>query len=518
VNLRSLIVVLVISNTQPDVMRSENKRVLIIGSGLGGLATALRLSTFGHDVTVVDKHTTPGGRLNIIKSEGFTFDLGPSFMSMSYELKELFRSCGCEIPIELVELDPIYQVYFKGRPKPFKIWKDLNKLEMEFGNIEPHFAAKAERYLARAAKIFHDTEYRVVKRNFSGTLDYILKLTRVPPKHLPYLFRSIWSEVTRRFESDEVRIIFSLIAFFLGSTPFRTPAIYSILNYTELKHDGYWTVKGGMYRLVEEIVRILDGRGVHFEMETEIVSFEHNNGKITSFIDQHGKQWPADIFIANADAAAFRGLVLGRQSYSENHLDKMDWTLAPFTIYLGVRGKIENLLHHNYFLGDNFKEYASTIFTSSISPQKPYYYVNVTSRTEPGNTPPGCENIFVLCPVPDLRFKADWSDKHTLADTIIADLSERIGYDITAHILTKKILAPDDWARLLNLYKGSGLGLAHGMNQVGGLRPSNYDEVFKNLFYVGASTVPGTGLPMVIISSKLVTERIEHAFGSLYGN
>jgi phytoene desaturase len=499
-------------------MYPDKKKVLIVGSGLGGLATALRLATSGFDVTIVEKHTSPGGRLNIIKSDGFTFDLGPSFMSMSYELKELFASCNLKNPVELEELDPIYQVYFKGRREPYKIWKDLRKLEDEFRLIEPEFAVKAELYLARAARIFHDTEYKVVKRNFSGSLDYILKLTQVPPKHLPYLFRSIWNEVSRRFESDEVRIVFSLVAFFLGSTPFRTPAIYSILNYTELIHDGYWTVKGGMYRLVEEIVSILESLGVRIIPETEIVGFENRDGKITSFIDRNGTRWNADIFIANADAASFRGLVLNRKSYSEKNLDKMDWTLAPFTVYLGVRGKIHELMHHNYFLGDNFKEYADTIFTSSISPHKPYYYVNVTSRTEPDKAPPGCENIFILCPVPDLRFKPNWSDKEELAHTIIEDLSQRISYDIPTNTLTKKILAPDDWASLLNLYKGSGLGLAHGMNQVGGFRPANYDEVFSNLFYVGASTVPGTGLPMVIISSKLVMERIERAYGSLYKN
>ncbi len=144
----------------------------------------------------------------------------------------------------------------------------------------------------------------------------------------------------------------------------------------------------------------------------------------------------------------------------------------------------------------------------SIFPQKPYYYANVLSKSDSTCAPDGCENVFILCPVPDLRFKKDWDDKEELAKTIIEDLSKRIDFDLTANTLVKKILAPDDWANMLNLYKGSGLGLAHDINQVGAFRPKNKDEHFSNLYYVGASTTPGTGLPMVVISSRLVTERI----------
>ncbi|MFZ0453380.1 MAG: phytoene desaturase family protein [Ignavibacteriaceae bacterium] len=486
------------------------KKALIIGSGLGGLSTALRLSVKGYKVTVIEKHSTPGGRLNIIESDGFRFDMGPSFMSMTYEMDELFDSAGLKNPIELEELDPLYQVFFEGNERPRLIWKSLDKLENEFKDIEPDLARKAQVYLERAGEFFHDTEERVVKSNFNNKLDYVFSLSKVPFKHIPYLFRTIWHEVEKNFTSEEVRIIFSLVAFFLGATPFKTPALYSLLNYTEMKHNGYWKVKGGMYKIVEEIVKILEDRGVEFIYNTEIVEIGNNNGKIFDIIDQNGKRWEADIFISNSDAASFRGLVLKRKKFSEDKLDKMHWTLAPFTIYLGVKGKIDKLIHHNYFLGNNFRGYAGKIFTSSVSPHKPYYYVNALSKSEERCAPEGCENLFILCPVPDLRYKKDWQDKEELADNIINDLSKRTGFDIKNNIITKKILTPEDWANTLNLYKGSGLGLAHDINQVGAFRPGNKDEIFSNLYYVGASTTPGTGLPMVIISSKLVMERIEY--------
>lgn len=466
-------------------------------------------------MTIIEKHSRPGGRLNRLEMEGFTFDVGPSFMSMSYELDELFSSVGVKSPVKLQELDPLYQVYFEGNNKPYRIWKDLKKLEEEFKGVEPNLAAKAEKYLKRAGEFFHDTEDKVVKANFNNKLEYILKLTGVPLKHLPYLFRSMWKEVENNFESEEIKVIFSLVAFFLGSTPFETPAIYSLLNYTEMRHDGYWKVEGGMYKLVEEIDKLLRQKHVKYVFNKEIVRVNREGNKIVSVADKDGNLYMADLFISNSDAAFFRGKVLGRKEFDEKKLDSMDWTLAPFTIYLGVKGKIENLAHHNYFLGSNFRGYADTIFTSSISPQKPYYYVNVSSKSYAECAPEGCENVFILCPVPDMRFKKDWSDKEELADNIISDLSNRTGFDLKSNTLVKQIYSPVEWAEMFNLYKGSGLGLAHGMNQVGAFRPKNKDEEFSNLYYVGASTTPGTGLPMVIISSKLVTERIESDYAAL---
>lgn len=329
------------------------------------------------------------------------------------------------------------------------------------------------------------------------------------------MFRSMWTELSNTFQSEEARVIFSLVAFFLGSTPFQTPAVYSLLSYTELEHDGYWNVKGGMYRIVEELLRLIKERGVTIHYNTEITSVQTSDGKIRCFVDAKGKEWDADIYVANSDAASFRGKILKREKFTAEKLDAMEWTLAPFTIYLGVKGKIPNLIHHNYFLGSNFKDYADTIFKTSVTPEKPYYYVNVSSKSNPESAPEGCENLFILCPVPDLRHKPDWKDADQFANVILEDLSARIGYDLKSTTLTKTILTPTDWQNQFNLYQGSGLGLAHGLNQVGGWRPSNKDEKFSNLFYVGASTTPGTGLPMVVIGSKLVLERIEHEYGTL---
>lgn len=485
-----------------------SKKVLIIGMGLGGLSTALRLNSKGYEVEMVEKYHQPGGRLNVLQKDGFTFDTGPSFFSMTYEFDELFNSCGLENPLEFEPLEPLYRVFFRNGGRVFDVHKNLDKLAKEFEDIEPHFREQLDKYLKSAGKLFHGTENVVVKQNFKNKLHYLTELMKVPPSLIPYIMKNMWANLEQHFQSEEARTIFSLVAFFLGSAPFKTPALYSLLNYTELKHNGYYALKGGMYDIVRSIMPILEQRGVKFHYGVEIADYHYTNNEISSFTDKTGKQWTADIFVANADAAGFRNKVMNRQKYSTEKLDKMEWTLAPFCIYLGIDRKLDNIVHHNYFLGDNFKEYSDKIFTSPTSPDRPYYYVNAGSKSDPGCAPEGCENLFILCPVPDLRYKKSWDDKESLADSIIADLSKRVGVDLNAHTLTKTIRTPQDWEDNFNLYRGSGLGLAHGLWQVGAFRPANTDEEFKNLFYVGASTTPGTGLPMVVISSKLTTQRI----------
>ncbi len=491
------------------------KEVLIIGTGLGGLTTALRLASRGFSVKIVEKYHRAGGRLNLLEKDGFRFDMAPTFFSMSYEFQELIKDCSIPMPFEFVELDPLYSVHFEGDKRSYLIYKDLRRLAIEFQEIEPDFGRKVERFLKAAGEIYHDTENIVIHRNFDSLAQYLMKLTTVPLKHAPKMFYSMWQEMERNFESFEVKVIFSLVGFFLGATPFDTPAVYTLLNYTELVHDGYYNVKGGMYKIVDGLLRELEKLGVEIFYNTEIVYYKVDDGAISGFTDTSGRNWTADLFVVNADAAWFRGSVMKRKAFSEEKLDEKKWTLAPLTIYLGLDTKVQGMYHHNYFLRRNFKEYAGKIFRNKIKLDKPYYYVNIQSIHNPDYAPPGKECIFILCPVPDLRFKPDWSDDQEIADSIVADLSERTGFDFKAHTEVRVVLNPLQWEKMFGLYRGSGLGLAHDLNQVGGFRPKNKDEKFGNLYYVGASTVPGTGLPMTVISSKLVTERILKDHGSL---
>lgn len=485
-----------------------SKKVLIIGTGLGALSTALRLSRRGYQIEMVEKYHKAGGRLNLLEKDGFKWDLAPTFFSMSYEFDELMKDAGMKKPFSFIELDPLYSVHFEGDQRKYLIYKNLDKLEAEFEDLEPGFKKRMEKFLDKTGKVFHDTENIIIKKNFNSLIHYLLSMSTVPWKHAPGMITTMWDELGKHFSSFEVKVIFSLVGFFLGSTPFDTPAVFTLLTYTELKHDGYYNVEGGMYKIVEGLVSELKSRGVSFHYNVEIIDYYTENAVLKGFIDQNGKKWTADRFVVNADAAAFRGGMFKREKYSPAKLDELHWTMAPLTIYLGIKGKLDSLYHHNYFLRRNFQEYANRIFKNSIGLDKPYYYLNMPSAHNPDYAPEGHESLFILCPVPDLRYKPNWDDVDQIADGIIHDLSQRIEFDIQSNIVSKTILSPIQWEKMFNLYRGSGLGLAHDLSQVGYFRPSNQDEVFPNLFYVGASTTPGTGLPMVVISSKLVTERI----------
>ena len=484
------------------------KSVLIVGTGLGGLSTGLRLASRGYQVSFVEKTSQPGGRLNQLKKDGFTFDIGPSFFSMPYEFEELVKDCVIEMPFEFVELDPLYTVNFRGSDKKYSLYKDIDKLSLQFEDVEPDFKRKFIAYLKKCESLYNDTVEIVIKQNFDTIPAYLKALMQVNPKHLPVLLKTFWKQVGVYFESKEARQIVSLIAFFLGRTPFDTNAVYTLLSHIEFSHTGYYNVNGGMYTIVQSLVNELQKFDVTFEYNTEIVDYESNGSALTSLIEKNGKKRTADIFVVNADAAFFRGTVLKRKQFADNRLKKMSWTMGYLTFYVGVKTKLPQVEHHNYFLGHNYEEYAKDVMKNPGTLEKPYYYVNVVSKHNPDCAPDGCEALFFVCPVPNLLFKRDWSDKQEIINSIIHDFSVRINQDIMNDIVFQASYTPEDWQNQFNLYKGAGLGLSHSMMQIGAFRPKNYDENFKNMFYVGASTIPGAGLPMAVISSKLTAERV----------
>jgi len=486
---------------------SKKIKILIVGSGIGGLASALRLAKNGYDVKIVEKYYKPGGRMNQIKENGFTFDTGPSFFSMSYVFEEFAKDCGIKLPFTYKDLEPLSIIDFDGKKKII-LYKDIKKLKNQFLDIEKNFETKIINYLKRSKNLFEVTFYNIIQKNHNSIIDYLISLFKINPKYFPFLFKSFYQEIKNTFDSEEAKIIFSLISFFLGKTPMDTSSVYTLLSYVEFQHDGYYYIEGGMYKIIEGLIKELEKHKVEFYYNTEIVDYFSEGNKIKYFIDQKGNKWQADIFLINSDAAYFRGKVLKNKKYSLEKLNKMDWTSGYLTIYLGIKGKLNHLYYHNYFLGYDFKNYCLKIIKEGKIPEKPYYYVNVLSKNNPQLAPKNCESLVFVCPVPNLIFKNNWEDKDFIVENIINDFSKKIGKDIKNDILVKIVYTPEDWQSMFNLYKGSGLGLSHNFFQVGYFRPKNFDENFKNVFYVGSSTIPGAGLPMAVISSKLAVERI----------
>jgi phytoene dehydrogenase-like protein len=270
-----------------------------------------------------------------------------------------------------------------------------------------------------------------------------------------------------------------------------------------------------MYKIVEGIVEELKKEKVAIHYNTEIVDFKGNGKNLEYLTDKNGKNWKSEIYLVNGDAAVFRGRVFKRKEFAESRLDKMNWTMGYLTFYIGINSKLPQVDHHNYYLGSNFEDYAVNVLQNPDSLEKPYYYVNVLSKHNSDCAPEGCESLFFVCPVPNLYHKPNWDDRDKIVDSIITDFSARIGMDIKPLIISKTIYTPVEWQNRFNLHRGSGLGLSHNMWQIGAYRPANFDEKFRNVFYAGASTIPGAGLPMAIISAKLAVERIVKFAGKM---
>ncbi|MBT5427093.1 MAG: phytoene desaturase, partial [Bacteroidetes bacterium] len=384
----------------------------------------------------------------------------------------------------------------------------------EFEEVEPDFEKKIISFLGQAGKLFHDTENLVFRRAFNNKCQYLLSLSRIPSKYGRKFFRGIWSELGKHFESSEAKELLSLVSFFLGSSPYNKSAVFTILSYIELVHDGFFNVQDGMYKVVEGLLREVEKAGVEITYNSEITGYIGSGRKIYSLIDHTGEAYNADVYVVNSNAPYFKNKIFNRKKYKPSKLNDMPWNLAPLTIYLGLDQKVDELNLHHYFLDKNFEEYTRGILNNSADLFQPNYYVNTPSKVNPLCAPKGCENLFIFCPVPNKIHKSDWSDRETIVDNIIANLSSRIGVNLESMILEKIVLGPMQWEQQFNLYQSNSLNQSKNLNHFGGYRPSNKDEKFNNVFYVGASTIPGAGLPMSVISSKLVTDRIIKKFGS----
>ena len=263
-----------------------------------------------------------------------------------------------------------------------------------------------------------------------------------------------------------------------------------------------------MYEIINTLIKEIDLRGIPVHYNREIVSFRKHDGQVISLVDNKGNHYAFENYIINMDAALFRSKILQRKTYSPQMMRNMKWSMGFLTFYLGIDVELPQLNMHNYFIGKDDKDKNMKSFRSDVIPDNPYFYVNVCSKMNEKAAPEGSEALMFVVPVPNLINRKNWDDKQQIVDSIIKEFGDRIGLDLSSHIVTQHIMTPVDWSDQFNLYAGAGLGLNHSMWQTGYFRPENKDEVYENLYYTGASTVPGIGLPMAIISSRLTTERL----------
>jgi phytoene desaturase len=482
---------------------------LVVGAGIGGIVTAARLARAGYQVTVLEKSGQAGGRTNIIDKEGFHFDTGPTLFLMPQIFARTYEALGerMEDHLDLIRLDPTYRIHFHDG-QTLDLTADMVRMREQLDAIEPGSFANYLRFLSEGYRHYYVSLDRFVGRNFRSLAEYF------SPSNLPLIIQlkalnKHYANTARYFKSQKLRAAFSFQNVYLGVSPYDALATYSLLQYTELA-EGVWFPRGGMYDIIRSLINIAEGHGVSFRYNTPVSRIEINGTRATGVALEDGEHLQADVVIANADLPYVYDKLLP-DTPPAKRLDQLKYTSSALMFYWGVSGDSGPLLPHNVFLAEHrYRESFDRIFRDLTLPDEPSFYVHVPSQINPDFAPPNSNGLMVLVPVGHLneRSPQDWEALKQRARTVVLEKLAGLGLpNLDERIVTETTFAPPDY-QALNLAKGSAFGLSHNFWQVGYMRPRNRHAGYSNLYFAGASTHPGSGLPIVLLSAQLTAERI----------
>lgn len=495
------------SPAPPTPDAAPPREVIVVGAGLGGLAAAVRLAAQGYRVRVLERHATPGGRCGLWESDGFRFDTGPTLLLMTDYLRQVFRDAGRRLEdyLELRQLDPNYRVYFADG-QTLDVTSRINGMLEGVERIEPGVGPRFLRFLAETSKLYTIGLAAFVDRNVHRRRDFFnlrngLLLLRARA------MERLQSMVGRFFRDERLQQAFSFQSLYLGLSPYKSPAIYSLLPYTEVAGGLYFPM-GGMHAIPAALARLAEELGVVIEYGREVTALERAANRIVAVRLADGQRLDADLVLVNADLPyAYESLL--KEPYAG--IDGFEFSCSAFLMYLGVDRQYPALPHHNLIVPSDLRRACEDIFDRHQVPADPAFYICNPNKTDPSLAPAGMENIYVLVPVPsqDPAHPIDWAVEGPRLEAEMLERLERFGLtDLRRHVVTKRTFTPADFALRLGATRGEAFGLAHGIDQVGYFRPHNRHAECDNLFFVGQSTHPGCGVPMVLISSRLVVERM----------
>jgi len=485
--------------------------VLIIGAGIGGIASAARLAKAGYEVLVVEKTDRPGGRASTIEQDGFFFDTGPSLFLMPPTFRETYADLGerMEKHLDLVRIDPTYRVHFHDG-SVLDLGSDMNALRDQLDAMEPGAFEALLRFLAQGYRRYTTSLERFVGRNFYSLFDFFA------PANLPLLFKlkplvTHYRDTSKYFKDPRLRAGLSFQNMYLGLSPYEAPATYTLLQFTEMV-EGVWYPRGGMYSIITSLTKIAEGLGAKFQYNAPVKSIQVDGNRVVGVTLEDGEVLKADVIVANADLPYVYQDLLPNDPKAAK-MDRLKYTSSTLMFYWGLKGKREPaLLHHNIFLSDHqYQESFAQIFHENTLPAEPSFYIHAPVRTVPTFAPDDGDALMVLVPTGhlDRQRPQDWDALQARAKAWVFKRLAEIGLnDIEGRIVFEHTLTPPDYRRVWNLAKGATFGLSHNVLQVGYLRPHNRHSRYHNLYFAGASTHPGTGLPIVLLSAKLVEERI----------
>jgi len=484
--------------------------VVVIGSGFAGLSAASFMAKDGWKVTVIEKNHTPGGRACQLKEQGFTFDMGPSFYWMPDVFERYFQQFGKKVSdyYTLTRLDPSYRIYweegFSDIPADFEALKNL------FESIEPGSADQLEKYLKGAAYKYEVGINKLVYKPSQSLAEFIDWQTITGIFKLQ-VFSSIKKHIHHYFKHPKLRQLMEFPVLFLGALPEDTPALYSLMNYADIK-GGTWYPQGGMYAVVEGMYQLAKELGVTFQFDEAVTEIKVKNNRAAGVVTKKAT-YTADAVISAADYqfTEMNLLASSYRSYSASYWDRKVMAPSCLMYYVGLNKKLKQPVHHSLFFDVPFEQHGKEIYKDPKWPAEPLFYVSVCTVSEAAVAPEGSENIVFLIPVASgLAGDSEELREHYF-ELIAKRMEKHTGESILDAVVYKKTFSVSDFVLDYNSFKGNAYGLANTLLQTAILRPSCRSKKVKNLFYTGQLTVPGPGVPPSLISGEVVAKEVVKA-------
>jgi len=487
----------------------KSKSVAVIGAGIGGICAAIHLASHGLHVTVFEMNPNPGGRCDWIEREGHHFDVGPTLLVMPHVYEAEFTALGTPINhlLNLQQVDPSYRLVFDDGSQ-LSLTSDIQSLKDQLESIEPGAFQSFLRYHEEGKRHYRLGMERLVNRDFRRFSDFFAL------KNFPLLYQvkplvNHYANMSAYFDNPRLKAAFSFQDVYMGLSPFEAPATFSLMPYTEQEH-GVWYPKGGMYSIVEALMSLARDAGVEFAFDTTVKRIIVNRSHASGLILEHNEHITPDILLANADLPYVYNDLLPKDGRAER-ISRKHFSCSVISFFWGVDKTYESLSPHTLFLADDYRQNFESIIRDLDLPDNPSLYIHAPTRLDPSMAPPGQDTLIAIVPVGHLseNGEQEWENLTDLARRHIFRRLRTLGIpDLEAHIKFETTLTPLSWHKRYNLVKGSTHGLSHNLTQLAYFRPANRHPRYHNLYFVGASTHPGTGIPTAMVSARLVAKRI----------
>jgi phytoene desaturase len=488
--------------------------VLVIGAGIGGITAATHLANAGLQVTVVEKDGEPGGRCGRLVREGHRFDTGPTLLVMRPLYEAEFRALGADLHerLDLHQVDPTYRLVFDDGSQ-LALTSDMASMREQLERIEPGSFHGLQRYLREGERHYQLVLDNLVNRDFRRASDFfrvqdVGLLFRLKP------FVNHHRNMAAYFDASRLKSAFTFQDLYVGLSPFDAPATFSMLPYTEAAH-GVWYPSGGMYSIVETLADLARDAGVQFMFGSPVSRINTNAKRARGVSLADGSELEADVVIANADLTYVYQHLLPDRGLA-NSMTRKHFSCSAISFLWGVDRTYEALGPHTLFLADDYRANFASIVRDLSLPTNPSLYVHAPARLDPSMAPPGQDTVTAIVPVGHLSDGGgqDWGAARDRARQHVFRRLRAVGItDIETHIKFEESYTPVSWAERHNLAKGSTHGLSHKLTQLAYFRPSNRHRRYRNLYFVGASTHPGTGVPITMVSGRLAAKRILDELG-----